>query len=68
LVPAAGHASKNLVLTVRLPMAAARTRWEFGMTLSNLALWLVLIGLLVVIPIGCVLTRQPKRDALPGTK
>jgi hypothetical protein len=30
------------------------------MTLVNLGLWLVLIGLLVIIPCGCIMTRQKK--------
>jgi hypothetical protein len=30
----------------------------------NIALWLILVGLIVIIPIGCVMTRR-KRDEQP---
>jgi hypothetical protein len=30
------------------------------MTLTTLGLWLVLVGLIAIVPIGCVMTRQKK--------
>jgi hypothetical protein len=32
------------------------------MTLTNLGLWLVLVGLIAIVPIGCIMTRQKKAD------
>jgi len=29
--------------------------------LVNLALWIILLGLLVLIPAGCIMTRNPKK-------
>ena len=66
-MPAAGLIQDNL-FAVRPPPVAAIIRWRFGMTLTNVALWLVLIGLLIIIPCGCILTRAPKRDPLPGAE
>jgi hypothetical protein len=31
------------------------------MTLTNLALWAVVIGLFAIVPIGCVMTRPKKK-------
>jgi len=28
--------------------------------LTNIALWLILIALFTLVPIGCMMTRQPK--------
>jgi hypothetical protein len=36
------------------------------MTLTNLGLCLVLVGLLVIIPCGCIMTRQKKLDKPRG--
>jgi hypothetical protein len=33
------------------------------MTLTNLGLLLILVGLLVIVPVGCIMTRQKKTDA-----
>jgi hypothetical protein len=32
------------------------------MTMTDAALWLILIALLAIIPIGCVMTRPKKKD------
>ena len=28
--------------------------------LTNIALWLILIALFTLVPVGCIMTRQPK--------
>jgi hypothetical protein len=28
--------------------------------LTNIALWLILIGLFTLVPVGCIMTRHPK--------
>jgi hypothetical protein len=28
--------------------------------LTNIALWFILLGLLALVPIGCIMTRRPK--------
>ena len=33
------------------------------MTLTNFLLWLVLAGLIALVPIGCVMTRPSKKHA-----
>jgi hypothetical protein len=33
------------------------------MTLMNVGLWLVLVAMLAIVPIGCIMTRQKKTDA-----
>jgi hypothetical protein len=42
--------------------ATACVRWRVGvaMTLIDLGLWLVLAGLVVIIPFGCIMTRQKR--------
>jgi len=30
--------------------------------LTNIALWLILIALFTLVPIGCIVTRPPKRS------
>lgn len=32
------------------------------MTMTDAALWLILIALLAIVPIGCVMTRPQKKD------
>lgn len=29
--------------------------------LTNIALWFVFIGMLAIVPVGCIMTRTPKR-------
>lgn len=29
--------------------------------LTNIALWLILVALFTLIPVGCIMTRRPKR-------
>jgi hypothetical protein len=41
--------------------ATVSNHGEFAMTLTNLALWAVLIGLFAIVPIGCVMTRPKKK-------
>ncbi len=34
--------------------------------LINAALWLILIGLIVLIPAGCIMTRSARKSAPPA--
>jgi hypothetical protein len=38
------------------------------MTLTNLGLWLVLVGLLAIVPIGCIMTRPEKKEVPQAEK
>jgi hypothetical protein len=37
-------------------------QWGTDMTMTDAALWLILIALVAIIPIGCVMTRPKKKD------
>jgi hypothetical protein len=47
----------------RLRGTAPRARC--GM-LINIALWLIAVGLLAIIPAGCIMTRRPKKPPAPA--
>lgn len=32
------------------------------MTMTDVALWLILVAMLAIVPIGCVFTRPEKKD------
>ncbi len=34
--------------------------------LIDVALWLILAGLIVLIPVGCIMTRRPKKPPAPA--
>jgi hypothetical protein len=53
-------------LSLPKPSHASDGVWGSTMTLTNLGLWLVLIGLLAIIPFGCIMTRQKKLDTPRG--
>jgi len=36
------------------------------MNLTNIALWLVVVGLIAIIPIGCVMTRRTDKPRVPA--
>ena len=52
----------------RMPCRECLRPWGLGMAWTTVALWLVLIGLIAIVPCGCIMTRPPKRDALPGAE
>ena len=33
--------------------------------LTNIALWFILIALFALVPVGCIMTRTPKRSGGP---
>jgi hypothetical protein len=33
--------------------------------LTNIGLWIILVGLIVLVPIGCFMTRPTNEDQLP---
>ena len=72
-MPAAGLIRENLksfaaAVGGRQLGLKSSIRWRLRMTLTNVALWLVLIGLIALVPLGCYMTRGPKRDVVPGIK
>lgn len=34
--------------------------------LIDIAMWLILAGLFVIIPVGCIMTRGPKKPPAPA--
>jgi hypothetical protein len=34
--------------------------------LTNIALWLIVVGLIAIIPVGCIMTRRPKKQPAPA--
>jgi len=44
----------------RPPTGRPHQRLRSCVMLTNIALWLILIALFTLVPIGCIMTRQPK--------
>jgi hypothetical protein len=40
----------------------SRQRLRSCAMLTNIALWLILIALFTLVPVGCIMTRQPKHS------
>jgi hypothetical protein len=39
---------------------------EVTMTLTDIALWIILVALIAIVPIGCVMTRSGKSSRHPA--